>query len=162
MVVSGGTLATLAGILVALLAGGLSAFAATRSARINAAATKQAAETAAKQASFDQSLDLTKYVREEVKKAVEEETKDLREKVKALERIVDNLHGKYALMRDAFRDFFRETFAKLGSETPAIDSKIRELLNDAEEDTSTGAMVQQLRDSIRSEDEDDERTTFEP
>jgi hypothetical protein len=132
----------------------LSGWWANRKAKMDAAAEAKKAEQAKADTGFTQSFELTKYIRDQVKIGVAEETEDLRKKLGNLERVVVSLFSKNGLIREAFRDYIEATRKRWGSDPHPLDRKILSLLDDDDTDTKTGAMMDELRQSIAEEDDE--------
>lgn len=111
-------------------------------------------------AGYAQSFDMMKYVREQVEKAVKDETQELRDKVEALERLVESLHGRYSLLLGGFKKYIADAAAQLGSGGPKIDVRVQRLLSDRGDDTSTAQQFADLRESIAREDDNSDQERY--
>lgn len=60
-------------------------------------------------------------------------------RIAALEGLVSTLTAKYTLVKEAFREFYREVRALLGGGTPVLDEHVRELLTEQDLDDTFGS-----------------------
>lgn len=100
-----------------------------------------------------QATDLSKYVREQVRIEVDLQTKALRRDLVQVQKVLDSLYSKYTLVIGAFRTFYLATHRRLGADTPPLDARIRAILDEADEDTQTAAVMDEIRASIQREDD---------
>lgn len=107
--------------------------------------------------SFAQAFDMSKYIDEQVEKKVaaevERQTKPLRDELGKVKRVLGSLYDKYHLVRSTFREFYFAVRPKMGADTPHVDPQILRMISEDDEDTKTGGMMEDLRASIRTEDQ---------
>lgn len=114
--------------------------------RGKAEAERQAAgdEQTADAARFAQTVDLTRYIREQVK----EETKGIREELADVKRLVGTLHGRLSRTREAVRDYIRQVRSLWGrsEQPPPVDGHLLELLG--EDDVDDTWTAQRIADIV--------------
>jgi len=99
----------------------------------------------------EQAKEFQKYVREEVKAAVEEATRELRGELAAVRAGLGRVLGRFRHMRRAFREYELEVVAKWGKSDgpPRVSTDVRAMLYDDDmldlEDTFTRDEVRALR-----------------
>ncbi|WP_065962813.1 hypothetical protein [Curtobacterium sp. UCD-KPL2560] len=68
-------------------------------------------------------------------------------RIAVLEGALAKVSEKYTLIKEAFREFYREVRALLGTGTPLLDEHVRELLTEQDlDDTFGGAALKRLRE----------------